>query len=360
MGDIFGGRQKTTTKTNMGPWGPQQPYITDAFREAQNTYRSKAGTPFYEGPLHAGLDPMTGRAIDLTGDYATGRGAMLADGTGSVAANLLGLDDSFMGALDAYAGSAGVDPVEANLAAAGRYADNPQIDGMIDAASRDVVRNLSEDVLPGINRDAVATGNINSSRTGVAEGIARRGAEDRIADISASFRGAAFDRGLELAEGSRRFNTDSMGRAASMFGDALDLGRGFSGSASDLAYTNLGNLQKAGMVRQGDAQGQMDADYARWQGQDLRPSDLLARYYGIVGANQWGQEGTTTQKTSGGPGLVGGLIGTAATVAGLGGLGGIGRAAGIGSQPFMPSIGPSLLSPGFGSGPLVDLRGFRV
>src|SRR3546814_4839567 len=81
---------------------------------------------------------------------------------------------------------------------------NPSTQGIVEANSRDVVHNLNEETLPGIDRQATATGGITSSRAGVAAGIARRGAEDRVADISASIRGDAYNRGLSLAQGDRK------------------------------------------------------------------------------------------------------------------------------------------------------------
>lgn len=367
MGDLFKSSSKQTTKTDMGPWGPQQEFLTDAFGAAQDQFRAKANSPYFEGPLHARLDPLTARALGLTADFATGAGANLANRTGSAADALLGTGDDFLGALDRFSGAAGMDPTEANLTAAAAYANNPFVNGMIDAASRDVVRNLTEEQLPDIDRAAVATGNVNSSRAGVAEGIARRGAEDRIADIGASIRGSAFDRGLEMAEGARRFNVDAQGRAAGMFGDALGMGRGFAGTASDLAFTNLGNLQKAGQVRQLDEQGQLDADFARWLGQDTRAADALARYFGIVGSTNFGQKGVTTTKTTQSMSPVQAAVGLGSMAAGFGAFGpiggGLGGMGGFGAAA--PTIGPSLLSGGplisgnYG-GNLVDLRGFRI
>src|SRR3546814_11199158 len=89
-----------------------------------------------------------------------------------------------MDLLDQFTSLAGENATTANIKAASAYADNPYTQGMIDANSRDVVRNLNEETLPGIDRQATATGGINSSRAGVAAGIARRGADDRDADSS--------------------------------------------------------------------------------------------------------------------------------------------------------------------------------
>jgi hypothetical protein len=97
--------------------------------------------------------------------------------------NLLGAGQQGLDAYGQLYGMAGQDPTKANIAAAGQYADNPYLDGQIDAASRDVTRNLYENQLPGLNEAATDSGNMNSSRAGVAEGIMKRGAADQIGDI---------------------------------------------------------------------------------------------------------------------------------------------------------------------------------
>src|SRR3546814_8743851 len=97
---------------------------------------------------------------------------------------------------------------------------------MIDANSRDVVRNLNEETLPGIDRQATATGGINSSRAGVAAGIAQRGAEDRIADISSTIRGDAYNRGPSLAQGDRGAQLGALSTSAGLASNLTGQGIG--------------------------------------------------------------------------------------------------------------------------------------
>src|SRR3546814_1157695 len=140
--------------------------------------------------------------------YACGRWHSLAYTVSSSGSNLDASGASrALAALYSFTAIGCENATTANSKAAQQYADNPHVQGMIDANSRDVVRNLNEETLPGIDRQATATGGINSSRAGVAAGIAQRGAEDRIADISSTIRGDAYNRGLSLAQG------DQIGRA---------------------------------------------------------------------------------------------------------------------------------------------------
>lgn len=62
---------------------------------------------------------------------------------------------------------------------------NPNLQGAIDAAVRPVTQQYQETVLPGIRGEAGRTGNVGSTRAGVAEGIAARGYGDTVADTAA-------------------------------------------------------------------------------------------------------------------------------------------------------------------------------
>jgi hypothetical protein len=214
-----------------------------------------------------------------------------------------------------------MDPTEANLATAARYADNPYINDQIDAIGHDISRTLNENTLPAIDRAAVADGGINSSRAGIAQGIAERGAQQTLADAAAGIRSAAYNSGINQAEQAREYNLGALGSIPGMY-DA-GLGRGFSGSGlgQDMSLNDLNAMIQSGQIKQSDLQGQYDADLERWLQNDSRDMNLLNQYYGIIGSNNWG--GTQTQKTTGGgPGILGGLLGAASIAGGLFGAGG--------------------------------------
>jgi hypothetical protein len=320
MSTLFGGAQKTTTTSK--PWDPQAQQLQHIFDSAQSIFDSKVGTPWYEGPLSARLDPLTEQGIGAIGDYVGGTGAEYAGAMGGSANDLLsGSAAQFLKSIGAFGDMASADPTQANINAAGAYADNPYLQGQIDAVGRDIRRNLTENVMPSIDRAATATGNINSSRAGVAEGIAARGAEEAMADAAANMRGDAWARGLGLAESARGTNLGAMGMIPGMYGSGI--GMGYEGLMGSNAMTmgNLNAMIQAGQIKEQDLQDYYDSELARWMGNDTRDMNLLNQYYGIVGSNNWG--GTQTQKTSGGgPGLLGGLLGAGMAAGAMFGTGG--------------------------------------
>jgi hypothetical protein len=314
MGSLFSG--KTTTKTESDPWGPQGDALKDIFGKAGDIYGGREGTPFYQGGLYAGMDPRTSSGLGRVEDQVLGQGQNAVNQINGASSGMMQSGAQSSSAISDLLRRSGGDPTQANIASAQAYANNPAINGAIDAASRDVVRNFQENDVPGINRAATGSGNINSSRAGVAEGIAARGAQDRVGDISSSMRADAYDRGLGMAENSRQANMGQTANAAQMASGNFGMGMNGLMNANSMAMNNNDAMIRAGQVGQQDAQGQMDADYMRWQGNDTRQQDLLSQYYGIVGANNWGGTSTNTAKNSGN--IFGQIAGAAATAAGAG------------------------------------------
>lgn len=314
---LFGGSTKTTTTSN--PWAPQGDALKSIFSSAGSLYDQQSGTPWYQGDLYASMDPATAQAIQGMLSYVNGRGANSADRLTNAGASLTD-PANYQSAIDRFSAASGADPTQSNIAAATAYANNPAIDGMVDAASRDVSRNLYEQAIPGINQAASGTGNINSSRAGVAEGIARRGAQDMIGDISSNIRGDAYSQGLSLAEQGRQANLSGMGQAAGLYGQSFGQGMAALNGGNDMTLGNSGAAIDASQLYQQDAQGQLDADYAKWQGNDTRQWDLLNNYYNIIGANNWGGTSTSKTKTSGS--VLGSVLGAASVAGGLGLFGG--------------------------------------
>ena len=306
------GTDKTTTTSD--PWKPQGDALKSIFNTAGANFAARQNTPWYQGPLHAGIDPTTGLAIQGTQDFTNGMGQSLVGGQAGAAFGGLGQSDAFHSGISDLMHRSQTDATGSNIESAGAYANNPYLDGQIDAASRDVTRNLNEQELPSIDRHATGTGNINSTRAGVASGIAQRGAADRIGDISATMRGDAYNKGLNLAENSRSTNLGAETGAAGLYGTAVGQGISAGNSASTNALQNLDAEAKAGQIRQTDQQGLYDANLAAWQQKDQRSTNLLKDYYGIVGANNWG--GTKVENKESTPSILGAILGTITTIAG--------------------------------------------
>lgn len=72
-------------------------------------------------------------------------------------------------------------------------AANPNLQGAISATTRPITQNLTENQLPAIRSEAVQTGNFGSSRQGIAEGLASRGASQAIGDTASKLVQGQYD-----------------------------------------------------------------------------------------------------------------------------------------------------------------------
>ena len=258
-------------------------------------------------------------SLSASKDYATKTGLGTAQQLSDFGSSLTGYGAKAGTTMDDFLALANGDATAANISAASSYANNPYLDGQIDAVNRDVSRSLAEVTLPGIDRAASGTGNLNSSRAGVAAGIAQRGAEDRMADNAATLRGNAYSQGLTLAQGDRAQKLNALSTAAQSYQGLAGMGINALSAGADAGYGAYDVINNANALEQADRQGQADADYAKWQGEDTRQSDLLQRYMQIIGSNQWGQYGTESgvSKTKSTPSMLQSAIGLGTMIAGF-------------------------------------------
>jgi hypothetical protein len=403
MGDKTTQTQSQTSNTNQTtrPLEEQFPFLQAAWQQAGNTL-NKVGNNQYGGQLIAGLTPEQINNFQGMYDYARSSGNPAYSGAvASGAANTAG---SLANTGAGYAGTAGglydmsrgligngtnltntgagstlgsisrlnnftpTGGVNDNISAAGAYADNPFLSGQVDAAMRDARRSVSEQALPQIAREASLTGNIGSSKRGIAEGLVERGLAEKTADVSAGLRGDAYNHGLDLSEQGRQFNsnaildaikaggslgTNLLGSGVNLTGTGISginagtgagtLGLGYQGAGLDASKLGLdannqqlaqqaGLFNLAGTAGEGLQQGNqqtLDAARAMQEYGNTNAWNDLARYYGIVGANNWGgtttgttnSTGTVDQTKNASPfTIAGGLLGGATSLFGTGGL----------------------------------------
>lgn len=318
-GGIFGSKGTETSSTSA-PWAAQQPYLQAGMTDAAYQYGQQRGSPYYQGNTYAQMDNHTQNALNGIYGYQ-GQGAANSSAVTGAGASQLGAGvNNSQHAVGALTGFNPLDPTQANIHNAGMYANNPALNGAIDAASRDVTRNLSEVQLPGIARNAVGNGNLNSSRTGIAEGIAMRGAQDQIGDISSTMRNQAYQNGLGLSEQARATNQgdylNAQNQAGALSNQMVNSGYNGIQTGQGLQYDNYDAASAAGGLQQQNQQGILNQGFQKWQGNDQRPWELLNKYQGaITGAGSY-----PSQTNSSGGGLQGafqGALGVGASALGL-------------------------------------------
>jgi hypothetical protein len=310
--------QETSKNENTTPWAPQAAALTDAFGKAQTAYgtasQAKAPTDF---------------VAQFTPDQLNIFKSMMGYGTGTSTAGTTATGNALQQAgtnatTGALSGLSAYDPTKLNntdaiTAAANKYVAGQDIDSQVNNAMLNARQTARDVTLPGINQNAAITGNSNSSRTGIAEGLVERGLAQQSADLGASLRSQAYKDGLSLASSNANANnTNSLGALTGAAGAGTNAAN--SGvNASSSAINDQGNLfNLAGAGATGGQQAQqanLDNQQAQFQSGTQAPYAALQQLMGIIGSNNWGSSSTgtsTTTKTPSAFETLAGLIGAGA------------------------------------------------
>ncbi len=142
------------------------------------------------------------------------------------------------------------------------------------AATNPIFDRLTEDILPGLRSEAVASGNLGSTRQGIAEGLATSRATRDAADISAGIYSNAYSRGL-----------DTFDRTFASLPEQLQLQL-----SPTLAAGAIGEQQ------QNFAQALLDEDAERFEAEQALPYQSLEQFLAFIGGGFGGSgSGSFTQ-----------------------------------------------------------------
>lgn len=278
------------SQSGQNVYGAQAPYLQDIYANASNLYNNSS----LPNQQVAGLGPMLEQGINQQYGFSQGAGNdIYQQQLQQSLANTQGFGNAGNTANMMSSGNVYSAPTNngLNMNTVQQASSNPYLDGQIDAASRDVVRNLNENQLTGNAAMAAGSGNSGSSRRAVMDAIATRGAGDRVADISSNLRGQAYNTGLGiaaqqgLANQSAQLNTNSVNANLMGQGANLNYNIGQAGQTGmNQAYnTGVNNTQLAqnagGQVRQYQQQ-LLDTQYNN----AMNPYNSLQMYNSIIGA----------------------------------------------------------------------------
>jgi hypothetical protein len=321
----MGGSSKDVTQSSKtDPWGPQAGALTSAFADAQSAYGKASQavapndfvaqfTPEQLANFRSVLGYTNGNTIP--GQNSATGGALSTAGTSATTGALSGLST--------FDPSATNNP-GAITDAANKYVAGQDIDGQVNNAMLNARQTARDVTLPGIEQNAAMTGNTNSSRTGIADGLVERGLAEQSADLGSTMRSKAFSDGLTLASGNAATNNQqrlgALSTAAGAGTDAAKTGVGaLSGSIGD--QNNLfGMANDAGTGLQGSQQAYLDNLIARYKSGVSSPYDAVNGLMGVIGTNNWGSSSSGTSTTQNNPGfwdIAGGLLAGAGQVKSL-------------------------------------------
>ncbi|WAX14249.1 hypothetical protein ECO319P1_00090 [Escherichia phage ECO319P1] len=321
MGKKKSQTQKTESKTENNPWAPAQDQLKDILSEAQKEYEKTGG--------------LDGNWIDknypdLTDDMKSALQNMASSGnlqnvanqinniTSSGASNVNNASNALGGMT-----SGGITGQQVNELA-GQLYDSDTVKSQTAQLAQDV-NQAYEGQVNQLNQQATASGNMGSSRAGVAQGVMSGKANEALAkgtaDIQNTARTNAYNQALGTLQGNQQTNLN----AANSLGQ-LGMNQGQLAAGSQSIYQQmLENQFGAANIGQTQEQNKALNDYFNQYGQSQAGWQNLQNYLNMVGSiGGMGGTSNSTGKTTasgGGGGMFGNILGAASTGAGVIGAG---------------------------------------
>ena len=249
------------------------PYIKDQLGSVSDMYKSMMEKGPYTGAYYAGPNDMQTDANNALYGFGMGNlglGQNLMNQAGGFANNASSLFDQYSSMADR----------PDMMSKATDYATE-NMNPIVQAMMRDDKRQLTEQTLPGINRSASASGNPNSSRAGVADALANRAFDDRLADVKSDVFNSLRD--SSLTQSNNEFNQAmnalrGAGAANNTLGNAFTTGTNLATAGGNMAL-GAGNNQNTW------DQGQIDADRANYDYLNNYGYNLGKDYMGFLTGN---------------------------------------------------------------------------
>ena len=224
-----------------------KPYIERSYDRSEGALNDSLDQGTYQGQTYADQNPY----FSAGNHYMGGMGAMGGQGAFDVMQQGQGFANNYA---DLYQ-QGGADRMQK----AQDYAfDNSG--RLVNEAMRDDRRNLEENTLTGINQGASGSGNMNSSRAGVAEAVANRGYDDRKADVTAGIQQNLM--GQSLGQQNQQFSDQMMANQGlqQSYGSGINAMNSFGGMMTG-AGNNFMNYEQGYMNDQRNRY-QNDRDFA--------------------------------------------------------------------------------------------------
>lgn len=312
-----------TETSQTSPWGPQADALTQAFNQAQQAYQqTQNGAPpptnFTAGANQNQQNTYT-QAIDFANGQSGTASGQIGAGQNATTTGQNGINGALTG-LQSFNPSASNNP-QSMIDAANAYASGQNIPAQVKQAMQQATEQARDVTMPGIEQAAANSGNSNSSRAGIADGLVQRGLAETSANLSGTLQSQAFQNGLTLAQQQAQNNNVNQLTALSQQGNL-----GVNSFNSGNTAVNNGVTNESGVLNigNGGGTGQQQASQAdltnqlqQWQNGQSAPYSSLQQLMSIIGSQNWGSNSSGTSHTETDPGILGtlgGLLGAASGV----------------------------------------------
>jgi hypothetical protein len=248
------------TDQQMAGFNLAKPYIEAGYKGGQEGLNYSLDKGAYSGDTYANMNNMSNAGYNYMNNFGMGQQGN--------AQNFMNQGANYGNNFNDLYNKAGQD----NLGAANAYAVNNS-QGLINSAMRDSTRQLNEQTLPAINMAATSSGNVNSSRAGVADAIARRSYDDRMADTTSNIQNNLSNQYLNQNQNQFANQMNANQQLGGVYNQGFGMGNQISGM-----------MTGAGGAFQADAQNQMNTDKAQFEDdRDFQLNQYNKYMSGIMG-----------------------------------------------------------------------------
>lgn len=198
-----------------------------------------------------------------------------------------------LGGLNNFANS---DQTGNNINSAQRYASGFDTPGQVQGAMLQGLQTAADSTLPSLYRGAAGSGNVNSDRTAVSDGVVRRGLAQQAAGLTASLNNSNYQNGLGQASNDNAQKLQGLSQLGSLGSNMTQMG------TNDLS-TGINNQGSINNQANAGAEGVQNLDQSKlnnamdkFNGNQNFGWSQLNNLFNIIGGKSWG--GTSFGNTS--------------------------------------------------------------
>ena len=317
MGSLFKSKKSTTTQTSESkPWSQAIPILQKVLNDANKLYTSEGGinqdfvdkevsklTPEMQDSVKQLLNSSEVKSSLNSATTAAKSGASGIDTAKSLLSNL--------------ASSGGITAQDINSMTSALY-DSDTVKSQTDQLGKTVREQLAGNI-QDINQASTSSGNMGSSRAGVAEGVAKGKAAEAIATGVADIQNTARTTAQQAALNTLQGNQSNQLNAANQLGSLGTSSAGLLNQTANQYNQVYQNALQGSNVLQTQAQNVADTNWFNKTGQQQQGWANLGNLANIAGSIG-GMGGTTTgtaKQSGGGNSMFNNVLGGASTAAGI-------------------------------------------
>ena len=297
---LFGGGQQGDATTQSTPWSGLQPYLLNAYGQANALYNS-GGPEYYPNATYVPFSPQTQMALQLGQNRAL-MGSEFDQPAGNLALNSMQNINPFLlaGTKNLWDGYRGMDQL--NATTQGAYLNsNPYLDSMFNSATRSVNTQYNNQVMPGINATFGSGGRTGSNAHQTALDMANQTYGNTIGDMAANIYGQNYanERTNQLNSAMNMENL-GMGMSGAMANlGAQDYAQKMGGAQlgmqlGDNQYRDINYLGNIGSMVEGKGQEVLNDYMNRFNFYQNRPEQNMNNYVAWLNGLPGSQFGSQT------------------------------------------------------------------